>query len=439
MKNFYKISFWLLVGFCNLCQVQAQWVLTNGWSFDCDNPMSIVVSQDNSKIYTGDFGCGVLLSTDDGLNWKQINNGLLESGTSDSLNQIQARYISNLAFLFTSRDNALFTATYGGVYRLNGSTWTGSGFSKYSGYNAVYQLGIKHNGTSLLAFIGDLGMYRSINDGAIWTKTKSQLFSLHPYFIITSPNDSLIFTGGSFILPSGVDTAVVLESSDNGDNWVYADSGLTGTRTLAFTFVPNGNGGSDLLAGTNTGIFLSKDNGYSWVKIDSIAVSALAKSPDGEHLFAGGTRGVFISNNKGRTWTSIDNIFGNVTCLAVSNKYIYAGATYSGVYRRLLSEVTSIEMPITTTPTRFKMEQNYPNPFNPTTTIKYEIPKAAYVTLKVYDTIGNEVEELVNEEQQAGNYKVQFSIGSRQLASGIYFYQIRAGSHVQTKKMLLLK
>lgn len=418
---------------------RAQWVLTKGWSFNSD-PTSIVVSPDNSKIYTGDFGGGVFLSTDDGLHWNPINDSLLESGTSDSVAQVQAHYISNLAFLFTSNDTTLFAATYGGIYRLNGTTWKRTGFNNYStGYNAVYQLGVKHNGKTLLAYIGDLAMYRSTNNGEIWTRTKNQLHSLNPFFIVSSPNDSLFFTGGLGNLSTNADTAVILHSSDNGDSWVYADSGLTGARTFALTFVPNGYGGLNLLAGTNTGIFLSEDHGITWVKINSFVVSSFAKSQDGLYLFAGGAGGILISNNNGRNWISIDSSFGEVNCIAVSNKYIFAGATYSGVYRRPLSEVTSIEMPISTTPSRFELKQNYPNPFNPSTTIRYNISKAEHVTLKVYNVLGQEVETLVDKEQQAGSHKVQFTIGSRQLASGVYLYRLQAGSFIQTKKMLLLK
>lgn len=85
----------------------------------------------------------------------------------------------------------------------------------------------------------------------------------------------------------------------------------------------------------------------------------------------------------------------------------------------------------------FELSQNYPNPFNPTTVIDYTIPKDAHVTLKIYDVLGREVETLINENEQVGRYKVNFD-GAR-LASGVYFYRLAAGSHVITKKMLLLK
>jgi hypothetical protein len=104
-----------------------------------------------------------------------------------------------------------------------------------------------------------------------------------------------------------------------------------------------------------------------------------------------------------------------------------------------------------TIPAEFSLSQNYPNPFNPTTIIKFTIPQSppfakggnigVVVTLKVYDVLGNEIATLVNEEKQAGKYEIEFIPGSGiwNLASGIYFYQLKAGSFIQTKKMLLLK
>ncbi|RKY92064.1 MAG: hypothetical protein DRQ13_10780 [Ignavibacteriae bacterium] len=89
----------------------------------------------------------------------------------------------------------------------------------------------------------------------------------------------------------------------------------------------------------------------------------------------------------------------------------------------------------------YSLTNNYPNPFNPSTIIKYSVPENEYVTLKVYDAIGNEISTLVNEEKQAGNYEVEFSApgGATSLSSGIYFYRLQAGSFVETKKMVLLK
>jgi hypothetical protein len=89
----------------------------------------------------------------------------------------------------------------------------------------------------------------------------------------------------------------------------------------------------------------------------------------------------------------------------------------------------------------FYLHQNYPNPFNPSTKIEFRIADYVFVTLKVYDVLGNEVATLVNEEKSAGTYEVEFNstLGVRELASGIYFYQLKAGKLIQTRKMILLK
>ncbi len=100
---------------------------------------------------------------------------------------------------------------------------------------------------------------------------------------------------------------------------------------------------------------------------------------------------------------------------------------------------------------QFELQQNYPNPFNPTTNIKYQIPELSFVTLKVYDVLGNKVATLVNEEKPSGSYEVEFSANSHSgevrnlpagrqgLTSGIYFYRLQAGDFVETKKMILIK
>ena len=89
----------------------------------------------------------------------------------------------------------------------------------------------------------------------------------------------------------------------------------------------------------------------------------------------------------------------------------------------------------------YLLSQNYPNPFNPSTTIRYEIPERSFVTIKIYDVLGNEIATLVNEEKSAGSYEVIFNTEAsiKNPASGIYFYQLSAGNYTETKKMILLK
>ena len=85
----------------------------------------------------------------------------------------------------------------------------------------------------------------------------------------------------------------------------------------------------------------------------------------------------------------------------------------------------------------YELFDNYPNPFNPTTTIRFTISDLRFTILKIYDVLGSEITTLVNEEKPAGEYEVDWNAG--ELPSGIYFYQLKSGSFIETKKMILLK
>jgi len=88
-------------------------------------------------------------------------------------------------------------------------------------------------------------------------------------------------------------------------------------------------------------------------------------------------------------------------------------------------------------PSAYTLGQNFPNPFNPSTKINFSIPVEGFVTLDVYNAIGQKVASLVNETKTAGNYSVDFDASS--LTSGIYFYKISTGNFTETKKMILMK
>jgi hypothetical protein len=88
-------------------------------------------------------------------------------------------------------------------------------------------------------------------------------------------------------------------------------------------------------------------------------------------------------------------------------------------------------------PLNFKLFQNYPNPFNPSTTINFQIQETEFVTLKVYDILGNEITTLVNEKKESGSYNIAYNASG--LSSGTYIYQLRMGSFVETKKLILIK
>ena len=101
------------------------------------------------------------------------------------------------------------------------------------------------------------------------------------------------------------------------------------------------------------------------------------------------------------------------------------------------TQITAIDNVESNRPDNYFLYQNYPNPFNPATVIEYSIANPGLVTIKVYDILGNEIRTLVNEEESAGKYSTSFD-GST-LVSGIYFYVLREGNFVQSKKMLHLK
>jgi hypothetical protein len=163
---------------------------------------------------------------------------------------------------------------------------------------------------------------------------------------------------------------------------------------------------------------------------------------------------LFICGNNGKIFTSIDDgsnwteqitgvnfklnaiIFRDTTGFAVGDNGTILFTSNGG-------GINSVDEKIQ--PNEIVLYQNYPNPFNPITNIEYKINSKQYVQLKVYDILGNEITTLVNEEQPAGGYKVEFDPTLKNLdqSSGIYFYQLSTtgeeGNTVQTRKMIYLK
>ena len=101
-----------------------------------------------------------------------------------------------------------------------------------------------------------------------------------------------------------------------------------------------------------------------------------------------------------------------------------------------VNTITSVKSE-TVNPVKYLLSQNYPNPFNPSTKIRYSVPQVTNIVIRVFDILGNEIETLVNKEKPAGTYEITWY--AEYLSSGVYFYQLRAGSFVETKKMILLR
>jgi len=161
----------------------------------------------------------------------------------------------------------------------------------------------------------------------------------------------------------------------------------------------------------------------------------------------------FIYKRVGENWIEMAKLlasdgetgddFGRDVC--INNDYTIVGApfedaggTYSGaayIYDGFLTGIK--EQDGVKVPQNFTLKQNYPNPFNPNTIIRYQLPERGNVSLKVYDVLGNEVATLVNEENPAGEYELEFN--AEELTSGIYFYQLKTDNYIKTKKMILLR
>ena len=126
---------------------------------------------------------------------------------------------------------------------------------------------------------------------------------------------------------------------------------------------------------------------------------------------------------------AIDN--NTTTALKLTDVYVDMGTPLDS------SKVVAVEQNNNNLPTQFALDQNYPNPFNPTTTIQFALPKTSNVHLVVYNILGQVVANLADGNYNAGYYKINFDASN--LASGIYFYSLKAGDFVSVKKLMLLK
>jgi hypothetical protein len=150
----------------------------------------------------------------------------------------------------------------------------------------------------------------------------------------------------------------------------------------------------------------------------------------------GGT--ILFTTDGGASWNS--QLSGTTEFLrAVSFTDANTGTAVGllGTILRTSGGTTSVEEITNEIPTNYFLSQNYPNPFNPSTNIEYSIPSESFVELKVYDVLGNEIASLVNEQQQAGVYRADFTADN--LPSGMYFARITANEFTQVVKMILLK
>lgn len=201
----------------------------------------------------------------------------------------------------------------------------------------------------------------------------------------------------------------------------------------------------------NTGEWLKYTVNIANSGVYNIAVNVSAQSSGGKVLLSldGTNLGNIMDVPATGGWQnwqdiSINNVWLPQGVHTLQIRFFFGGFNFSYINFDLVA--VDVEAENTNTPTEFSLGQNYPNPFNPSTVITYQLPVSSHIILKVYDILGREVAELVNEEKSAGTYSVEFNandISSVQngieRSSGIYFYRLQAGNFVKTKKMILMR
>jgi hypothetical protein len=255
--------------------------------------------------------------------------------------------------------------------------------------------------------------------------------------------DSLIFNGTTKQTFVKADTVGSMSNIyfviQSGSILDMDTSSIGGSTAIRFTVQP----GTTLITGSPKGFEGNLNN--SWAKVLS---SAANYTFDGDSAQVTGmlmpdtVKNLTVNNAKGVTLSQATIINGTLTLtagqfdntipftLGPNAKISYGGGT-------LKIPVTLVPMKESTIPQKFFVDQNYPNPFNPSTTISYGIPRTAFVTVKVFNVLGQEVKTLFSGYQSTGVYTLSFNASD--LSSGVYLYRIQAGASVDIKRMVLVK
>ncbi|HEX2867317.1 MAG TPA: T9SS type A sorting domain-containing protein [Ignavibacteriales bacterium] len=414
------------------------------------------------KSYNGNLfaatASGVFLSTDRGISWKSVNNGLeavyvkdLESapGTAGEMNIFAATngdgvFLSSdggmswtdvnqglkdkqiLSLLMT--DSCLLAGTIGGAFKSydKGLSWKRAAQDDWT-LGAVSRLAKCNN---KLFAATSRGLFSSEDYGNTWKKAGAELPSFEQFYALAVSGNS-VWAGSS---------KGIFASFNGGLNWKSMSNGFPDLLVNSLFITHSETGRERIFAGTRMGVYVSEDNSQTWKQTGlnrpSTPFNCFAAS--GQNLIAASDSGVLVSKDGGSLWeefnTGLDENY--IYSIKVIGGYIYAG-TFSGIFRRPLSDLPGANDSTSGPAAGFFLEQNYPNPFNPATTISYSLPKQAYVELKVFDMLGREIRTLVNKEQSEGNYKVPFE--ASHFPSGIYIYRLRAGGYSSSRRMILMK
>ncbi len=397
---------------------------------------------------------GVFRSTDNGQDWTKVLGPYFQNPTF----KVFAARINSQGSIFALK------SIQGGTGYLFRSSDEGAHWDSLG--NRGTTLGVGPGGLILQGWSGGASPTNvSTDNGDSWTQFSGKDTGgnyVDPYcFAFNSRNE--VFAGGFFNAGWGG----AWRSLDSGNTWQNVSEGLPGFGALTSNVLwpgvnllaidPTG----ILFASTDSGFFRSTNDGASWKEIDqSLPLSFIRwGSPSGPgplvayygipnirsiafnsagQVYVGYDRGVYFSTDNGDTWTPfIQNAATNysVTALAFDPEGFLYGGGNGTIYRSTIT--TSVPTMREGHPRSWNLGQNYPNPFNPTTQIQYSVPLRGYVSLKVYNLLGQEIATLIDGIQQAGDHKATFD--GTGLASGVYFYRLRTGSFVETKKLVLLR
>ncbi len=274
----------------------------------------------------------------------------------------------------------------------------------------------------------------STKDGGINWETAPYFDSYKNY--METPFEDKIYVCGVYPDSSG-ERGYIYNSDDNGRDWNVFD---TEEEMITIKAVSR----TIALAISKHNLYRTTDNGKSWTLTyhSGLNYSNLSFTDTLNGMISIGYN-LFKTSNAGRTWAAsgLNMPFSSDWKFMEYNKYgdlILAGRNGMAVYRNpdYHPEEKNLNA-VSGEPQDCLLFQNYPNPFNPNTLIKYKTNNGGLVQLKVYDILGREVETLVNAQQPAGKYSVEFN-GSK-LSSGIYFFRLTAGDFAQMKKMILMK
>jgi Secretion system C-terminal sorting domain len=362
-----------------------------------------------------------------------------------------------------SNGDTLWTRTFGG----SGFDWgnfvqqtSDSGFI-ITGYTYSFSVGS-----------ADAWLIKTDASGdTLWTRTFGGSDWDNGRFVQQTLDGGYIIATETYSFGAGSNDAWLIKTDANGDSiWTRTIGG--GGSDAAYSVRQNINGGWYVLAGytqsfgdINGDVLLAKvdENGNTlWIKTiggdkGDGALSVQQTSDRGffitgyTHSFGAGSGDVYLikTDASGDTvWTKsiggVDWDEGWSGRYTSDGGYVVTGFTESfGVFYRdlwlikIAPGVAAVKEPPHAIVNVYFLKQNYPNPFNPKTTLEYAIASRQFVSLKVYDLLGGEIAVLVNEEKPAGEHIVE--LDASQLSSGIYFYRLRAGSYVKTKKMIVMK